>query len=94
MQRWFGRGRNLTLFLKRKENREDESLHSSESTKARIRLVRKERHYVYLGLAFASPWIIGFLAFTVYPFFGSLYLSLTEYDLFSPPSGWGFRITS
>ncbi|MFD1178647.1 carbohydrate ABC transporter permease [Paenibacillus puldeungensis] len=37
------------------------------------------------GLAFASPWLIGFLAFTVYPFFGSLYFSLTEYDLFNPP---------
>lgn len=46
---------------------------------------KKERHYVYLGLAFASPWIIGFLVFTVYPFFGSLYFSLTDYDLFSPP---------
>lgn len=52
---------------------------------------RKERHYVYLGLAFASPWIIGFLAFTVYPFFGSLYLSLTEYDLFSPPKWVGLQ---
>lgn len=52
---------------------------------------RKERHYVYLGLAFASPWIIGFLAFTVYPFFGSLYLSLTEYDLFSPPQWVGLQ---
>ncbi|CAH8720307.1 sugar ABC transporter permease [Paenibacillus thiaminolyticus] len=46
---------------------------------------KKERHYVYLGLAFASPWIIGFLVFTVYPFFGSLYFSLTDYDLFSSP---------
>ncbi|WP_374019839.1 sugar ABC transporter permease [Paenibacillus thiaminolyticus] len=46
---------------------------------------KKERHYVYLGLAFASPWIIGFLVFTVYPFFGSLYFSLTDFDLFSPP---------
>ncbi|MGV2787146.1 sugar ABC transporter permease, partial [Clostridium perfringens] len=52
---------------------------------------KKERHYVYLGLAFASPWIIGFLAFTVYPFFGSLYLSLTEYDLFSPPKWVGLQ---
>ncbi|MDG0873322.1 sugar ABC transporter permease [Paenibacillus thiaminolyticus] len=46
---------------------------------------KKERHSVYLGLAFASPWIIGFLVFTVYPFFGSLYFSLTDYDLFSSP---------
>lgn len=52
---------------------------------------RKERHYLFLGLAFASPWIIGFLAFTVYPFFGSLYLSMTEYDLFSSPKWVGFQ---
>ncbi|NKI22958.1 sugar ABC transporter permease [Paenibacillus dendritiformis] len=52
---------------------------------------KKERHYVYLGLAFASPWIIGFLVFTVYPFFGSLYFSLTDYDLFSPPRWVGLN---
>ncbi|CAM3604636.1 carbohydrate ABC transporter permease [Marinicrinis lubricantis] len=50
---------------------------------------KKERHYFWIGLAFASPWIIGFLAFTVYPFFGSLYFSLTDYDLFNPPKWVG-----
>lgn len=52
---------------------------------------KKERHVFFLGLAFASPWIIGFLAFTVYPFFGSLYFSLTEYDLFRSPQWVGLR---
>ncbi|HWO53422.1 MAG TPA: sugar ABC transporter permease [Paenibacillus cookii] len=46
---------------------------------------RREWRYFWLGLVFASPWIIGFLVFTVYPFFSSLYFSLTEYDLFNPP---------
>lgn len=49
------------------------------------RISRRERQTFWKGLAFASPWLIGFLAFTVYPFFGSLYFSLTEYDLFNSP---------
>jgi len=32
-----------------------------------------------LGLAFASPWIIGFLAFVVYPICASLYYSFTRF---------------
>lgn len=31
------------------------------------------------GLAFISPWVIGFLAFTAYPMLASLYYSLTAY---------------
>lgn len=52
---------------------------------------RKESKIFWIGLAFASPWIIGFLTFTVYPFFGSLYFSMTEYDLFSPPRWVGLQ---
>jgi len=46
---------------------------------------RMERRNFWLGFVFASPWIIGFLIFTLYPFFSSLYYSMTEYDLFNPP---------
>ncbi|MFD0870708.1 Inner membrane ABC transporter permease protein ycjO [Chlamydia abortus] len=53
------------------------------------RSTRKERRMFWTGLAFALPWIIGFLAFTVYPFFGSLYFSFTSYDLFNPPQWIG-----
>lgn len=35
-----------------------------------------------MGLALVSPWIVGFLIFTVYPLFNSLYLSFTESSLF------------
>ena len=31
------------------------------------------------GLAFISPWVIGYLAFTAYPLLASLYYSLTNY---------------
>ncbi|MBB6731292.1 carbohydrate ABC transporter permease [Cohnella zeiphila] len=50
---------------------------------------QRKRRIFWTGAAFASPWIIGFLAFTVYPFFGSLYYSFTSYDLFSAPKWIG-----
>jgi len=37
------------------------------------------------GLLFVSPWIIGFLAFVVYPMGASFYYSLTHYDVLRPP---------
>lgn len=37
------------------------------------------------GYAFIAPWIIGFLAFTAYPFLSSVYLSFTRYDIVTPP---------
>lgn len=37
------------------------------------------------GLLFISPWLIGFLFLQVWPFLGSAWLSLTSYDLVSPP---------
>lgn len=36
-----------------------------------------------MGLALISPWLVGFLVFTAYPLLNSLYLSFTEYSLFS-----------
>ena len=38
-----------------------------------------------IGYAFISPWLLGFLAFTAYPFLSSLYLSFTRYDIVRPP---------
>ncbi len=35
-----------------------------------------------LGIALISPWLIGFLVFTVYPLGNSLYLSFTESSIF------------
>lgn len=36
------------------------------------------------GLLFLSPWIIGFLAFTLFPMLASLVLSFTNYNLNTP----------
>jgi multiple sugar transport system permease protein len=37
------------------------------------------------GLAFCSPWIIGFLAFGVVPIIASFYYSFTLYSILQPP---------
>lgn len=46
------------------------------------RLLMREHVAFYL---FASPWLIGLLAFTIGPMVSSLYLSLTEYDVITSP---------
>jgi multiple sugar transport system permease protein len=44
-----------------------------------------QRGETLAGLAFISPWFIGFLIFTAGPMVVSLGLSLTEYNIISPP---------
>lgn len=41
------------------------------------------------GYAFISPWLVGFLVFTAFPFLASVYLSFTRYDIVSPPAWVG-----
>jgi multiple sugar transport system permease protein len=44
----------------------------------------------WTALAFISPWLIGFLIFTLYPVLASLYYSFCDYDVLSRPIwvGW------
>ena len=44
---------------------------------------------VYRALPFISPWLIGFLALTVFPFAASLYWSFCRYDLLTEPQWVG-----
>jgi multiple sugar transport system permease protein len=37
-----------------------------------------------IGYAFISPWIIGFMVFTLFPFVSSIYLSFTRYNIVRP----------
>ncbi|MHB8064321.1 MAG: carbohydrate ABC transporter permease [Ruminiclostridium sp.] len=37
------------------------------------------------ALLFLAPWMIGFLVFSIYPIFHSLYLSFTDFNLFQAP---------
>lgn len=49
---------------------------------------REERTAALVAL---SPWIIGFLVFTMLPFGASLYFSFTRYDVLSPPEWIGLE---
>ncbi len=47
-------------------------------------LSKLERRNILMGLLFISPWLVGFLIFTVFPLLSSLYYSFTRYDLLRP----------
>lgn len=48
-------------------------------------MTKRERINLRNGLLFASPYLIGFAAFTFYPLVMSLYYSLCHYNVISPP---------
>ena len=52
---------------------------------------RTERRNLWLGLAFVSPWIFGFLAFFVYPFFYTFRIGFTRYSGFRDPEWIGLE---
>lgn len=53
-------------------------------SKPRSWLNRRELRRQAIGLSFISPWIIGFVCFTIYPIFASLYYGFTRYDVVRP----------
>lgn len=55
------------------------------------RLTPYERRNLKLGLLFVSPWIIGFLLWTLVPIASSLYFSFTRYTVLRPPNFIGLR---
>lgn len=46
---------------------------------------RLRRGETVAGILFASPWFVGFLVFTAFPIFASIYFSFTDYDILSEP---------
>ena len=48
-------------------------------------MTRGDCRNIGLGLLFISPWIVGFLAFTLYPVLASVYYSFCDYDVLSAP---------
>jgi multiple sugar transport system permease protein len=48
-------------------------------------MTRGERRRLLTGLAFVSPWIVGFLSFTLYPLVASFLYSFCDYDALSRP---------
>ena len=55
----------------------------------RRRMSRQERRNLITGLLFISPWIVGFLAFLVYPFYETIRLSFTKYNGIRDPQWIG-----
>ncbi|MCO5227094.1 MAG: sugar ABC transporter permease [Thermomicrobiales bacterium] len=53
-------------------------------------ITKGERKNIFIGLAFISPWIFGFLVFLIYPIIYSFQLSFTRYGGILPPEpiGW------
>ena len=44
-----------------------------------------ERKSLIKGVAFISPWILGFLAFNLYPLIASIWFSFCDYSVLSQP---------
>lgn len=59
------------------------------ATKTFLRLTRREWHSLGVGIAFISPWLIGFLALLVYPIYYTIRISFTEYSGFGTPEWIG-----
>jgi multiple sugar transport system permease protein len=55
------------------------------TSRARQARRKKERRELRAALLFISPWVVGFLVFTLWPVLYSFYLSLTNYDVFNAP---------
>jgi len=52
---------------------------------------KKKKHDLLMGYLFVSPWLIGFIAFIIFPLVTSLYLSFTRYDILTPPRWIGLQ---
>lgn len=48
-------------------------------------MTRHERQHLVGGLAFISPWIVGFLALALYPLLSSAWRSFTDFSVLSDP---------
>jgi len=46
-----------------------------------LEIMTKQRKWQYVGLLYISPWLIGFMVLTLYPFLASVYYSFTDYSM-------------
>lgn len=63
-----------------KEQVQDRAIRSARSSR---------RRRTRLGLLFVAPWLIGFLAFTAYPFVATVYYSFTNFNSVQAPKWIG-----
>jgi oligogalacturonide transport system permease protein len=45
----------------------------------------------WVGLVYISPWLVGFLCFTLVPFLATIFFSFTEYPVLRPPRFTGLE---
>jgi multiple sugar transport system permease protein len=64
---------------------------TSAAPGARPRRRPPQRERQGAAWVFLSPWVLGLIGLTLLPMAVSLYLSFTDYDLFSPPKWVGLR---
>jgi multiple sugar transport system permease protein len=48
-------------------------------------LTKLQKHNLFMGLLFVSPWILGIAVLTLYPVLASFYYSLCEYNVLTKP---------
>ena len=58
--------------------------------RGRAWLSRRSVQQNLAGYVFLIPWLVGFFALTLGPMLASFYLSLTDFELFTPPEWLGF----
>src|SRR5258708_25082926 len=51
--------------------------------------MKSNRKKDLIGYAFIAPWLLGFVLFTAWPFFRSVYLSFTRFDVVAAPQWVG-----
>lgn len=56
-----------------------------------MRLADRSSRETWAGVAFASPWLVGFLLLFAWPFAISLYWSFCHFDLLNPPQPAGLE---
>jgi multiple sugar transport system permease protein len=62
-----------------------------QRNKSPVRNYSVEKGQRKLAAFFVAPWVIGFLAFSLYPIILTCYYSFTEYNLFSTPKFVGLE---
>src|SRR5690242_5332619 len=63
----------------------------TDSPASRRAWLTQRRREAFEGYALASPWFLGLAAFTVIPFFLSIYYSFTDYQIISEPYFVGLK---
>src|SRR5438270_13431747 len=54
-------------------------------------MTKRQRGELLVGLAFISPWVIGFIWFNLYPVVASVYYSFTSFHVVETPQWIGLN---